>query len=78
MPRRARLVVPGTPLHIIQRGNNRQACFYSDEDYRFYLDHLAEQSEQSGCSVHAYCLTITGSSLASCFLRKPSFNTGLF
>ncbi|RFC34098.1 MAG: hypothetical protein DID90_2727554819 [Candidatus Nitrotoga sp. LAW] len=38
MPRRARLALPNVPLHIIQRGNNRQACFYADEDYRFYLD----------------------------------------
>ena len=36
MPRRARLVVPIIPLHIIQRGNNRQACFYSDDDYLFF------------------------------------------
>jgi len=31
MPRRARLALPNVPLHIIQRGNNRQACFYADE-----------------------------------------------
>ncbi len=56
MPRRPRLSVPGVPLHLIQRGNNRGACFYSDEDYRFYLDHLAEQAAKHGCQVHAYCL----------------------
>lgn len=56
MPRRARLVVPGIPWHIIQRGNNRSACFYADEDYRRYLDTLAEQAEKHGCSVHAYVL----------------------
>lgn len=56
MPRRARLVVPGIPWHIIQRGNNRCACFYADEDYRRYLDTLAEQAEQCGCAVHAYVL----------------------
>jgi putative transposase len=37
MPRRLRLIHPGIPLHIIQRGNNRQACFFADEDYHFYL-----------------------------------------
>ena len=42
MPRRSRLVVPKKPLHIIQRGNNRQACFYSDADYLFYLECLLE------------------------------------
>jgi hypothetical protein len=41
MPRRPRLIVPGIPLHIIQRGNNRQVCFFfADEDYLFYLDWL--------------------------------------
>jgi putative transposase len=32
MPRRARLRLAGLPLHIIQRGNNRSACYYADED----------------------------------------------
>jgi len=40
MPRRARLRLAGLPLHIIQRGNNRTACFYADEDYALYLHHL--------------------------------------
>lgn len=56
MPRRARLLLPGVPVHVIQRGNNRSACFYADEDYRCYLNHLAEQSAKHNCAVHAYCL----------------------
>jgi REP element-mobilizing transposase RayT len=40
MPRRPRLVLPHVPQHIIQRGNNRTACFYADEDYVNYLDWL--------------------------------------
>lgn len=56
MPRRARLSLPGVPLHIIQRGNNRQACFYADEDYRFYLDWLREYAGKTGCRIHAYVL----------------------
>jgi putative transposase len=56
MPRRARLAWPNVPLHIIQRGNNRQACFYADEDYHFYLDWLREHAEKTGCRVHAYVL----------------------
>lgn len=56
MPRRARILLPGVPVHLIQRGNNRSACFYADEDYRFYLNHLAEQAVKHGCAVHAYCL----------------------
>ena len=56
MPRRPRLVLPGVPLHVIQRGNNRQACFFADEDYRFYLDWLTEYAVKSACVIHAYAL----------------------
>ena len=51
MPRRPRLVVPNIPLHIIQRGKNRQACFYSDDDYIFYLEYLLEYSEKTNCRI---------------------------
>jgi putative transposase len=56
MPRRARLSLPGIPWHIIQRGNNRSACFYAEDDYRRYLDTLKEQASKYGCLVHAYVL----------------------
>lgn len=56
MPRLPRLKLPNTPLHIIQRGNNRNACFGADEDYRFYLDNLTEISAKVGVAVHAYVL----------------------
>jgi putative transposase len=54
MPRRARIALPNVPLHLIQRGNNRQACFFADEDYRNYLDWLREYAGQTGCRIHAY------------------------
>lgn len=53
MPRRARLTLPGIPLHLIQRGNNRQPCFYGPDDYRFYLDWLEDHARRQGCQVHA-------------------------
>ncbi len=56
MPRRARLTLPGVPLHLIQRGNNRQSCFFGDDDYRFYLDGLADAAGKTDCRVHAYVL----------------------
>ena len=56
MPRRARIVLPNVPIHLIQRGNNRHACFFADEDYRFYLDWLAKHAGKTGCRVHAYVL----------------------
>ena len=56
MPRRPRVVLPHVPLHLIQRGNNRQLCFVADDDYRFYLDCLKEFAGNTGCRVHAYVL----------------------
>lgn len=46
MPRKPRLQAAGLPVHIIQHGNNRQACFFAEEDYRFFLDHLAELAKR--------------------------------
>ena len=56
MPRRARLSVAGVPWQIMQRGNNRSACFYCEEDYLFYLEQLLQQSKKFECAIHAYCL----------------------
>jgi REP-associated tyrosine transposase len=56
LPRRARLAVAGIPWHIIQRGNNRLACFYCTNDCRRYLQDLTEQAAKYGCDIHAYCL----------------------
>lgn len=56
MPRRPRLVVPQVPLHIIQRGNNRQKCFFTDSDYMVYLDLLLRGASKANCLVHAYVL----------------------
>jgi len=56
MPRRPRVAVAGVPVHLIQRGHNRDACFFAEEDYALYLDHLAELSARFGCAVHAYVL----------------------
>ena len=56
MPRKPRLNLTDVPQHIIQRGNNRQATFFSADDYRFYLDRLADASRKYGCSIYAYVL----------------------
>ena len=56
MPRRARLAQGGIPWRIIQRGNNRSACFYCDADYILYLDTLFEQAKAFDCEIHAYVL----------------------
>ena len=56
MPRRPRLNLASVPLHVIQRGNNRQACFFAEEDYRFYLYWLRKGAEKYGCDIHTYVL----------------------
>jgi putative transposase len=56
MPRRARLRVPGIPLHLVQRGNNRAACFFDDSDFAFYRNQLRILAPRFECSVHAYVL----------------------
>ena len=56
MPRRARLRIADAPLHIIQRGNNRNACFFADYDYGCYLHHLGELAARHACAIHAYVL----------------------
>ena len=56
MPRRKRLQIAGLPTHIIQRGNNRQACFFADDDHRYFLDHLAQLVRRFRCALHAYVL----------------------
>ncbi|MFT5425889.1 MAG: putative transposase [Gammaproteobacteria bacterium] len=56
MPRKSRIVLSGQPVHIIQRGNNRSATFYSGNDHRYYLEFLAQASEECQCAIHAYVL----------------------
>ena len=56
MPRSARLVIPDCPHHVTQRGNNRQAVFFVEEDYAVYLELLGEQAEKFGLAIDGYCL----------------------
>ena len=56
MPRRCRLDLPGIPQHIVQRGNNRGACFFSDDDRVAYLDRLSHHADRLSVDVHAYVL----------------------
>ena len=56
MPRGKRLDVAGVAQHVIQRGNDRQACFFRDGDYARHLGILREASLAHGCFVHAYVL----------------------
>jgi putative transposase len=53
-----RVSVPGLALHVVQRGNNRQAVFFHETDYVAYLDLLFESAARCEVSVHAFvCMT---------------------
>lgn len=56
MPRRPRLHLDGVPLHIVQRGHNREPCFFGEEDYQSYLRWLGEALTKARCALHAYAL----------------------
>jgi len=56
MSRQPRFILPGQPQHVIQRGNNRDVIFASDDDYRFYLEKLEAACVRFKCELHAYVL----------------------
>jgi putative transposase len=56
MPRQPRLLVPGQPHHVIQRGNNRSPIFAGEADYRVFHDWFADACRDHACLVHAYVL----------------------
>ena len=56
MPRRARVVIPNMPVHVIQRGHDKNPIFFCDDDYWRYLNDLKLAASKAGCSVHAYVL----------------------
>jgi putative transposase len=56
MARMARLVVPGMPHHITQRGSRRQPTFFGDDDYAAYLELMAEWCGKRGVAIWSYCL----------------------
>jgi putative transposase len=51
-----RVVVPGIPHHVTQRGNRREDVFFVRADYRRYLRLLGEYAEERGLEILAYCL----------------------
>lgn len=54
MPRRPRQCPPGYPVHVVQRGNNRQVCFISASDLKAYANWLRQAGEKFGVDIHAW------------------------
>jgi len=73
MARLPRLSVPGISQHIIQRGNNRQVCFASNEDFSAYANWLCEYAEKYQVAIHAWVFMTNHMHL----LATPSSNDGV-
>jgi putative transposase len=56
MPRKRRFYQPGIPVHVFQRGHNREPVFFDDQDYLAYLRFLKASADALGCLIHAYVL----------------------
>ena len=56
MPRPKRMDLPGLPMHVVQRGNNREAVFFDNSDRQAYLDWLNECASHYRVAVHTWCL----------------------
>ncbi|MFL0802316.1 MAG: transposase [Agarilytica sp.] len=56
MPRKPRFIIPGIPVHIVQRGHSRDPVFFEEADYRVYLEWLGEAAKKYECKIHAYVL----------------------
>lgn len=56
MPRKPRFIIPGVPVHVVQRGRSKEPVFYDEADYQVYLKYLKESAERYHCQIHAYVL----------------------
>lgn len=73
MPRRPRIKLAGVPQHIVQRGINREPCFFAEEDYHSYLHWLEKAAADGHCAIHAYVLMTNHVHL----LVTPETETGI-
>ena len=73
MPRRPRIKLAGIPQHVVQRGINREPCFFAEEDYHCYLRWLEKAAVDWHCALHAYVLMTNHVHL----LVTPESETGI-
>jgi len=80
LPRPVRLKLPGIPQHIMQRGNNRQPCFFATADYELYLRLLTGACKNHQCDLHAFVLMTNHVHLLitphECWLALGTDNSG--
>lgn len=56
MARKPRIIIEGWPLHVVQRGHDKQPVFFCDDDYWKYLNDLKKAKSEAGIDIHAYVL----------------------
>ena len=56
MPRPQRIRIPGLTFHVVQRGHNGRRTFFSNDDFRRYIELLALSTRRYSTKVHAYVL----------------------
>ena len=56
MARLARVVIPGSPHHVTQRGNGRGQTFFEEGDYALYLNLISTAAQRAGVEIWSYCL----------------------
>ena len=77
MPRTARVVVPGLPHHITQRGVRRMRTFFVDDDCRRYIELMSESCQKYGVEIWAYCLMPNHSHLIAVPQSEESLRWGI-
>ncbi len=77
MPRIARVVVPGVPHHVTQRGVRRMQTFFEDADYETYLSLMREWCGKAGVEIWAYCLMPNHVHLVAVPEREQSLARGI-
>lgn len=56
MPRLARVVIPGIPHHITQRGNRNQDVFFRGDDKSYYIEFMRKEAKRAKIAIWTYCL----------------------
>jgi putative transposase len=77
MSRIARVVVPGCPHHIVQRGNRRQTVYFNDQDKVTYLELFSAHKDKAGIEIWAYCLMDNHVHFVAVPLDKTSLARGI-
>ena len=77
MPRFPRIVIPGYPHHVINRGNRRQVVFFSDRDKKIFFDILIREKEKADIAVWAYCFMSNHVHLVAVPEMKNSLGKGI-